>query len=126
MTPRRPLATMPAMPPTRRALVTGSNGGLGVAIVERLRSDGFDVVTLDVVGPADLVVDLTGEDLPDLSDVDVCVSNAGIVDILSPAHRMSLEKWQRDLDVNLTGAFRVVQACLGGMRERRYGRIDAL
>jgi acetoacetyl-CoA reductase len=28
--------------------------------------------------------------------------------------------------VNLTGAFRVVQACLGGMRERRYGRIVAM
>ena len=29
------------------------------------------------------------------------------------------EQWQRDIDVNLTGAFRTVQACLGGMRERR-------
>jgi NAD(P)-dependent dehydrogenase (short-subunit alcohol dehydrogenase family) len=28
--------------------------------------------------------------------------------------------------VNLTGAFRTVQACLGGMRERRYGRIVAI
>jgi NAD(P)-dependent dehydrogenase (short-subunit alcohol dehydrogenase family) len=27
------------------------------------------------------------------------------------------------VDVNLTGAFRVIQACLGGMRERRWGRI---
>ena len=117
------IATMPAMPPARRALVTGSNGGLGRAIVERLRADGFDVVTLDVAGPADHVVDLGRDELPDLSDVDVCVSNAGIVDILSPAHRMSREKWQRDVDVNLTGSFRIVQACLGGMRARRYGRI---
>jgi acetoacetyl-CoA reductase len=36
---------------------------------------------------------------------------------------MTPEQWQRDVDVNLTGAFRVVQASLGGMRERRYGRI---
>ena len=36
---------------------------------------------------------------------------------------MTAEQWQRDIDVNLTGAFRTVQACLGGMRERRYGRI---
>jgi NAD(P)-dependent dehydrogenase (short-subunit alcohol dehydrogenase family) len=31
--------------------------------------------------------------------------------------------WQRDIDVNLTGAFRTVQACLPGMRERGYGRV---
>jgi NAD(P)-dependent dehydrogenase (short-subunit alcohol dehydrogenase family) len=36
---------------------------------------------------------------------------------------MTAEQWRRDIDVNLTGAFRVVQACLGGMRERRYGRV---
>ena len=34
---------------------------------------------------------------------------------------MTAEQWQRDIDVNLTGAFRVVQACLPGMRERGYG-----
>ncbi len=36
---------------------------------------------------------------------------------------MTAEQWQRDIDVNLTGAFRTVQACLGGMRERGFGRI---
>jgi acetoacetyl-CoA reductase len=112
-------------PVRRRALVTGSNGGIGRAIVDRLRADGFEVLTLDVAPPADLVVDLAQQDLRDvvLGAVDVCVSNAGLVDILSPAHRMSAEKWDRDLRVNLTGSFRVVQACLGGMRERGYGRI---
>ena len=51
------------------------------------------------------------------------MSNAGITDTIAPAHRMSDEQWSRDIDVNLTGAFRVVQACLPGMRERGYGRI---
>jgi NAD(P)-dependent dehydrogenase (short-subunit alcohol dehydrogenase family) len=36
---------------------------------------------------------------------------------------MTAEQWQRDIDVNLTGAFRTVQACVGPMRERGYGRI---
>jgi len=66
---------------------------------------------------------LRSDALPDLSDVDVCVSNAAITDTIAPAHRMAPEQWQRDIDVNLTGAFRIVQACLGGMRERRYGRV---
>ena len=107
-----------------KALVTGANGGLGRAIVARLQEDGFDVVTMDVAD-ADLVVDLEHDEVPAeaLADVDVCVSNAGIVDIMAPAHTMSAEKWNRDIAVNLTGAFRVIQACLRGMRERRYGRI---
>jgi NAD(P)-dependent dehydrogenase (short-subunit alcohol dehydrogenase family) len=109
-----------------RALVTGSNGGIGTALVERLGADGFDVVTLDVAPPADLVVDLERDDVAPMDDIDVCVSNAGLTKILSPAHRMSREKWERDLAVNLSGAFRVVQACLGGMRDRGYGRIVAM
>ena len=39
---------------------------------------------------------------------------------------MTPEQWQRDIDVNLTGAFRVVQACLAGMRERGFGRVVAI
>jgi acetoacetyl-CoA reductase len=53
----------------------------------------------------------------------VCVSNAAITDTVAPAHRMTAEQWARDIDVNLTGAFRAVQACLGGMRSRGHGRI---
>jgi NAD(P)-dependent dehydrogenase (short-subunit alcohol dehydrogenase family) len=108
-----------------KALVTGSNGGLGRAIVARLRAGGFDVVTMDMTAPADLLVDLETDEVPAgaLADMDICVSNAGVVDILAPAHSMSRAKWDRDIAVNLTGAFRVIQACLPGMRERRYGRI---
>lgn len=108
-----------------KALVTGSNGGLGRAIVSRLRDEGYSVVTMDMSEPADLLVDLETDELPvdELGEIDVCVSNAGIVDILAPAHSMSREKWNRDIAINLTGAFRVIQACLRGMRERRYGRI---
>jgi NAD(P)-dependent dehydrogenase (short-subunit alcohol dehydrogenase family) len=36
---------------------------------------------------------------------------------------MSDEQWDLDLEVNLRGAYRVVRACLPGMRERGYGRI---
>lgn len=108
-----------------RALVTGSNGGIGRAIVDRLRDDGLEVVTMDMAEPADLIVDLETDSVPahELTEIDVCVSNAGIVDIISPAHRMSAEKWNRDIAVNLTGAFRVIQACLNGMRRRHYGRV---
>ena len=106
-----------------KALVTGAGRGIGAAIAERLAADGFEVTTLDREPGCDLEIDLTRDDLPDLSEIDVVVSNAAITDTIAPAHKMSAEQWARDIDVNLSGAFRVVQACLSGMRERRYGRI---
>jgi NAD(P)-dependent dehydrogenase (short-subunit alcohol dehydrogenase family) len=112
----------------RQALVTGATGGIGKAICDRLGADGLSVRTMDVAGTPDVVVDLTIDPIPEwaVEDVDVCVSVAGVVDTFAPAHSMSAEKWSRDIDVNLTGAFRVVQACLRGMRERRFGRIVAI
>jgi acetoacetyl-CoA reductase len=109
-----------------KALVTGAARGIGAAIAERLRRDGFEVVTIDRDEGADHRLDIVADPLPDLTDFDVCVSNAAITDTIAPAHRMTPEQWQRDIDVNLTGAFRVVQACLGGMRERRFGRVIAI
>ena len=110
----------------RRALVTGAARGIGAAIAERLRTDGLEVTTLDRDEGCDLRLDLSSDELPDLTGIDVCVSNAAITDTLAPAHRMSPEQWSRDIDVNLTGAFRSVQACLPGMRERGWGRIVAI
>jgi acetoacetyl-CoA reductase len=110
----------------RRALVTGASRGIGAAIAQRLRDDGLEVTTLDRDEGSDLQLDLSSDELPDLTGIDVCVSNAAITDTIAPAHRMSPEQWSRDIDVNLTGAFRSVQACLPGMRERRWGRIVAI
>jgi NAD(P)-dependent dehydrogenase (short-subunit alcohol dehydrogenase family) len=106
-----------------QALVTGAARGIGAAIAERLRNDGFEVTTLDRDPGCDLELDLTKDELPDLSKIDVVVSNAAITDTIAPAHKMTPEQWARDIDVNLSGAFRAVQACLAGMRERGYGRI---
>jgi acetoacetyl-CoA reductase len=104
--------------------VTGAARGIGAAIAARLRADGLDVTTLDLLPGCDITLDLARDPLPDsLADTDVCVSNAAITDTIAPAHKMTAEQWARDIDVNLTGAFRVVQACLPGMRKRGHGRI---
>lgn len=109
-----------------KAVVTGAARGIGAAIAEALRAAGMEVVTADLAEGCDLRLDVARDPFPDLGDVDVCVPNAAITTTIAPAHRMTPEQWQRDIDVNLTGAFRTVQACLGGMRERRYGRIVAI
>ncbi len=106
-----------------KAVVTGAARGIGAAIVDVLGKRGFEVATLDREPGYSFQVDLARDPLPDFGDVDVCVSNAAITNTIAPAHKMTAEQWQRDIDVNLSGAFRVVQACLHGMRERGYGRI---
>ena len=107
----------------RSALVTGAARGIGAAIARRLAGDGLSVATLDVHPGCDITLDVARDAFPPLADVDVCVANAGITTTIAPGHRMTAEQWGRDIDVNLTGAFRTVQACLTGMRERGRGRI---
>jgi NAD(P)-dependent dehydrogenase (short-subunit alcohol dehydrogenase family) len=108
-----------------KALVTGAAdpGGIGASVAQRLAADGLEVVTLDRRAGCTFQVDLVSDELPPLHDIDVLISNAGVATIVGGAHSMDLERWQRDLSINLTGSFRVVQACLRGMRERRFGRI---
>jgi NAD(P)-dependent dehydrogenase (short-subunit alcohol dehydrogenase family) len=107
----------------RKALVTGAARGIGAAIAQRLQTDGLEVVTLDLHPGCDIALDVSRDPFPPLGDVDVCVANAGITTTIAPGHKMTAEQWGRDIDVNLTGAFRTVQACLAGMREREYGRV---
>ncbi len=108
-----------------RALVTGAGrrGGIGEAIVDRLTQAGMDVVTLDVEPGCTFRVDVVNDDLPPLEDIDVLVCNAALTTMFGAAHSMRLDRWRRDIDVNLTGTYRVIQACLGGMRTRRFGRV---
>ncbi len=108
-----------------KALVTGAArpGGIGAAIAARLEAAGMEVVTLDAEPGCTFQVDVVADELPPLDDIDVVVCNAGVPTIFGAAHSIDLQRWQRDLDVNLTGSFRVAQACLRGMRRRHFGRI---
>jgi 3-oxoacyl-[acyl-carrier protein] reductase len=59
----------------------------------------------------------------DFGSVDILVNNAGTLDHVGQFHNQSPELWERDLRVNLTGAFNCAQAVWPHMRERGWGRI---
>ena len=59
----------------------------------------------------------------ELGSVDILVNNAGTLDHVGQFHDQSPELWERDLRVNLTGAFNCAQAVWPHMRERGWGRI---
>jgi 3-oxoacyl-[acyl-carrier protein] reductase len=59
----------------------------------------------------------------ELGSVDILVNNAGTLDHLGQLEQQAPELWERDLRVNLTGAFNCAQAVWPHMRERGWGRI---
>ena len=59
----------------------------------------------------------------ELGSVDILVNNAGTLDHAAQFHHQSPELWERDLRVNLTGAFNCAQAVWPHMKERGWGRI---
>src|SRR5581483_11445278 len=59
----------------------------------------------------------------ELGSVDILVNNAGTLDHVAQLGDQNPELWERDLRVNLTGAFNCAQAVWPHMRERGWGRI---
>jgi 3-oxoacyl-[acyl-carrier protein] reductase len=117
------------------AIVSGASGGLGAAIVERLAHDGFAVAGCDVVAGTDCAlhadVDVVdrGAVREFVARVDDELGSPGVVVTAAGVQRTGASEtvderdWRHALDVNLTGAWNVIQAALPGMLERRRGRI---
>jgi 3-oxoacyl-[acyl-carrier protein] reductase len=59
----------------------------------------------------------------ELGAVDILINNAATLDHVAQFHDQSPELWERDLRVNLSGAFNCAQAVWPHMKERRWGRI---
>jgi NAD(P)-dependent dehydrogenase (short-subunit alcohol dehydrogenase family) len=112
------------------ALVTGGSRGIGAAIAERLKEDGFTVVTLgrssgDVqadVGDSASVAAAFADVRERFGPVLVLVNNAGErQDGL--AIRMKAEQWESVIETNLNGAFHCIRQGLDDMLGARWGRI---
>ncbi|SJZ57405.1 3-oxoacyl-[acyl-carrier-protein] reductase [Enhydrobacter aerosaccus] len=128
----------------KTALVTGATGGIGGAIARALHAQGATVAlagtradALDQLktalgerahaiaarmdDPAD-IERLAKEAEAAMGKIDILVNNAGITrDNISM--RMKDEEWEKVLQVNLTGTFKLTRAVMRGMMKRRLGRV---
>ena len=132
------------------ALVTGGSGGLGRVHCLTLAKAGCNVAVtghshlekaeavvkeIEALGKKAIAVKIDLADLNEvqqgvkkveetLGPVDILVNNAafGIVRAVTIAN-MDKKDWDRDLGVNLTGAFNTIKCCMPGMTERGWGRI---
>jgi len=129
----------------KKALVTGALRGIGKTIADLFIAEGAEVWGLDYKTPEDLSARTEAAkgklrwiqlDLSQLSEVDgvienavkesggfdILVNNAGITkDNLS--FRMSLEEWQKVLDINLSAAFFTARTVARDMIRKRAGSI---
>lgn len=127
----------------RHALVTGGSSGIGRAIALSLAAEGIAVticgrreselakvaaegenihaITADITDEASVAA-LYEQAEAARGPFDIVIANAGTASS-APAHKTSLEDWNRIVNVNLTGAFLTVRPALEGMAERGSGRI---
>jgi len=135
------------MTPPRTAVVTGGGSGIGLAIARRLAADGRAVAVFDRDGAAagaaaDSITAAGGAaaglsvDVTDRTQIDdgvdrvreqlgrptILVNSAGL-DGFDPFLKITADKWNRILAVNLTGTFDCCQAIVPDMIEEGWGRI---
>lgn len=120
-------------------LVTGGARGIGRTIVEKLASQGAEMVISCDMGEAtytesnvihkilnvtdrEAIKELVKEIKEKFGRVDVLVNNAGITND-APFVRMSEEAWDCVIDVNLKGVFNVTQAIAPLMTKNKKGSI---
>ncbi|MEG1768055.1 MAG: SDR family oxidoreductase [Comamonas sp.] len=112
-----------------RVLITGGASGIGAAIAERCRAEGFEPVIIDRLG------DGIRADLSDAADTERAlrealaggpitrlVNNVGVV-VPADVEHQTLAEFDLAISLNLRCAFQCMQALLPGMKEAGFGRI---
>ena len=118
----------------KTAVVTGGGSGIGRAVAERLRADGYHVATIDLTASDEEFAQTA--DVTDRSQVDQALAairaqlgpitilvNAAGLDGFKRFTDITFDEWRKVVDVNLNGVFHCIQAVLPDMIDAGWGRI---
>jgi 2-hydroxycyclohexanecarboxyl-CoA dehydrogenase len=118
----------------KTAVVTGGGSGIGRAVADQLRADGYHVATIDLK-PSDDEFAHTA-DVTDRAQVEAALSairaqlgpvtilvNAAGLDGFKRFTDITFDEWQKVVNVNLNGVFHCIQAVLPDMVDAGWGRI---
>jgi 3-hydroxybutyrate dehydrogenase len=123
----------------KKALVTGSTSGIGLAVARALAGDGAAVI-LNGFGDRDAIAALEAElgarhidaDLTDPQAIAAMMEQAGAIDILvnnagmqhvAPIEDFPPEKWDLIVALNLSAVFHATRLALPAMKAKGWGRI---
>ena len=133
----------------RKAIVTGSTSGIGLAYARALAKEGVNVVingfgkpediekersaiekdfgVKALYSPADMskseqIREMVEKAARDLGGVDILINNAGIQHV-SPIEDFPPEQWDRIIAINLSAAFHAIRAVVPVMKAAGWGRI---
>ncbi|WP_102223239.1 3-hydroxybutyrate dehydrogenase [Acidimangrovimonas sediminis] len=129
----------------KRAIVTGSNSGIGLGVAEALAGAGAEVVinsftdrdedhalAAEIAARHGVEVSYIAADMSDgaacralverAGGCDILVNNAGIQHV-APIEEFPVAQWDRIIAINLTSSFHTIAAALPGMRDKGWGRI---
>ncbi len=123
----------------KRALVTGSTSGIGLAIARAMHAEGAEVI-LSGFGSDEEIAALCQEmdarhvaaDLMTAAGVEALMAGAGEVDILvnnagmqhvAPVDEFPVDKWDAIVALNLSAVFHACRLAVPGMKARGWGRI---
>jgi len=131
----------------QNAVITGGARGIGLAIAQRLESEGARVSIWEIdpgaveearptfsnpdnvhsatvnVGDYASVAAAGEKTIADMGKVDILVNSAGIAGANALVKDYDVEEWKKVIDINLNGTFYCCKAVLDHMVENNYGRI---
>lgn len=123
----------------KRALVTGSTSGIGLAMAKALAAEGAETVITgfgdpdeiaaicEEIGASFVDADLTtvaGAEalMAGAGDIDILVNNAGM-QYVSPVEDFPVDKWDKIIALNLSAAFHTIRLSVPYMKSKGWGRI---